>query len=440
MKNLGKINAIIISSVIVLVMVAGLIFSFVPMSLSSKDFESFAGAMKKATSIDAGMSVEYNIKGEPSDKEVSNSIKILTDMMNEYGFSSVNAYKKGEDKIRVDLNKPVLYSDRSAAEDFLESLATGKLEFKNKNDAKATTTPAEGEEVDPTLIVIDATKHVEKVSKISNGQVSGLQIDFNKEGKSLYSAASGSPLYMFVGGKAWPSAEGNELSANDDPSAVSMYLMFNSSDAVDSYYYTIRSGMMEVELDSTKVDIVYNTNKTALTYRISGIVLVAFVFVCLMVLLALKFKGFAIAPIVSTVIALALELFLLQAMDWVAFGFSGFMALLILAIVNYVLNAHIYSSIGKEFGLGKSLSTATEDAYKKNTWLVIDAYAITFIVGLIIAIFATGEMVAVGTILALGSALLVICTLLLNRLILNLIFSIFDGKEKIFGLSRREEE
>ena len=440
MKNLGKIKSIIISSVIVLVMVAGMIFSFLPISFKNKDFESFAGAMKKSTTIDGGMSVEYEIKGNPSDEEISSSIKILTDIMREYGFNSVNAYKKGENKIRVDLNQPVLYSDRSSTEEFLGSVATGKLEFKNKNDEKATTTPAEGEAVDPTLIVIDATKHIDKVSKISNGQATGLQIDFNKEGKSLYSAASGSPLYMFVGGKAWPSAEGNELSANNDPSAVSMYLMFNSSEAVDSYYYTVRAGMMQIELDSTKVDIVYNTNKTALTFKVAGIILTIIVFVALMVLLSLKYRGFAIAPIVSSLISFALELFLLQAMDWVSFGFTGFIALIVITIVNYVLNAHIFSVASQEFAIGKSISTATEDAYKKNRLVVIDASVIIFIVGIITSFLATGELVAVGTILAISAVFLAVSTLIFNKFILSLVFSIFDGKEKIFGLSRREEE
>lgn len=440
MKNIGKIKSIIISSVILLVMVAGLVLSFVPMTFSKKDFESFSGALKLATSIDGGMSVEYKIKGDYTDKEFSDSIKILTDMMNEYGFGTVNAYKKGEDKIRVDLNQPVLYSDRSSAESFLENLATGKLEFKNKNDAKATTTPAEGETVDPTLIVIDATKHIEKVSKVSNGQVTGLKIDFNKEGKSLYTASTGSPLYMFVGGTAWPSSDNNELSANTDPSAVSMYLMFNSSDAVDSYYYTVKSGMMAVELDSEEVDIVYNTNKTALWFNISGIVLTIAVFIGLMALLVIRFKAFAIAPIVSSSIIIALELFLLQAMDWVAFGFSSYIALIAVIFITFTLNSQIFSSIYDELAIGKSLSTSTEDGFKKNLWVVIDMCALTFIAGIVIAFIAKGEIVAAGTILALSSTLVAISTLLFNRLLLNCIFSIFQGKEKIFGHSGRGEE
>ena len=302
MKNIGKIKAIVISSVIVFVMIVGLLLSFVPAEISSKDFESFSGAIKKATSIDAGMSVEYEIKGEYSDEEISSSIKILTDIISEYGFKSVNAYKKGENKIRVDLNAPVLLSDRSASEDFLSKLASGKLEFKNKNDAKATLTPKEGETVDPTLIIIDATKHIEKVSTVNYSQASGVKIDFNKEGKSLYSACAGAPLYMFVGGQAWPSAQGNEISANNDPSATSMYLMFSTVDAVDSYYYTIQAGMMGIELDSSNVDIVYNTNRSALAARVAGIVLSTIVAVAFITLLIVKFKGFAIAPIVGSLI------------------------------------------------------------------------------------------------------------------------------------------
>ena len=438
MKNLGKIKAIIISSVIVLVMAFGLVLSFVPMSFSKKDFESFGGAMKKATTIDAGMSVEYEIKGNYEDETVADSIKILTDIIGEYGLGSVNAYKKGDNKIRVDLSKPVLYSDRSSAEDFLESLATGKLEFKNKNDAKATLTPPEGETVDPTLIVIDATKHIEKVEKISNGQVSGLRIDFNKEGKSLYSSSVGSELYMFVGGKAWPSAQNNELSANTDPSAVSMYLMFNSSEAVDSYYYTIRAGMMAVELDSENVDIVYNSSKSAVAFNVAGIVLSVVVFLGLMILLLVKFKGFAIATIISSLVFLSLELFLMQAMNWVVFGFTGFIAFAAMALLYYILNAQVYSTIHSELKIGKSLTTATDDAYKKNLWVIVDTTAITLIVGLVLSFLATGEMVAVGTILALSSVLMAVGMLLFNRLIHSCVFSIFS--EKLFRQTRGEEE
>ena len=439
MKNIGKIKAIIISSVIVFVMVVGLLMSFVPAEISSKDFESFSGAIKKATSIDAGMSVEYEMKGEYSDEEISSSIKILTGIISEYGFKSVNAYRKGDNKIRVDLNAPVLFSERSSCEDFLSKLASGKLEFKNKNDAKASLTPKEGETVDPTLIIIDATKHIEKVSTVNYSQAAGVKIDFNNEGKSLYSASVGSPLYMFVGGKAWPSEQGNEISANTDPSATSMYLMFSSVDAVDSYYYTIKAGMMSIELDSDKVDIVYNTNKSALTARVAGFVLTIVVAVALITLLAVKYKGFAIAPVVSSLILLAIELFLLQAMDWVVFGFTGFVALIFMTILNYILNAHIFSSIKAEQKVGKSLATSTDDGYRKNLWVVIDALSVTFIIGLVLALISTGEMVAVGTILALSALFMAVEILLFNRLIINCIFSIFGKNEKIFGLQNREE-
>ena len=142
MKNIGKIKAIIISSIVTLVLIAGLIFSFVPMKLGNKDYESFAGALNQGISINGGMSVEYTIKGTYTDKQLNSSLAKITELVQEYGYESVVAYKKGEDKIRVDLNGPVLYDDRTTAESFLKQIATGKLEFKNKNDAKAITVKA----------------------------------------------------------------------------------------------------------------------------------------------------------------------------------------------------------------------------------------------------------------------------------------------------------
>ena len=434
MKNLGKVKAIIISSLIALVMIVGLILTFIPMHLGSKDYESFAGALSQSTSIDGGMSVEYKIKESGDEKEIKQSVAILKDIINDYGFKSATVYLKGEDKIRVDLNEPVLVSERSATEEFLSTLASGKLEFKNKDDAQATLTPAEGEEVDPSLIIIDANLHIDKISKIHYSQSSGLKIDFNKKGKELYASSVNQSLYMFVGGKAWPSDENNEISANTDSSATSMYLMFNSSDVVDSYYYTLRAGMMAIELDGEEVEVVYNTSKSALTAKVAGIVLAVAVVVGLIILACLKQKGFAIASIVSSLIMLSLEMFLLQAMNWVVVGLSGIIAVAVIALITYILNAVIFSAIKQEQQKGKSLATSVEDGYNKNIWFVLDTLIITFIIGFILAITVGGEFAGLGTILALSSVMLGVNTLLFNRLILNCIYSFNENAGAFLGL------
>lgn len=440
MKNLGKVKAILISSIIAFVMVAGLALTFIPVTLGSKDYESFAGALRKSTSIDGGMSVEYEIKSDSTDKEISESINILTGIISEYGFKSVTAYKKGDNKIHVDLNEPVLVTDRSATEDFLTNLSAGRMQFKTKDDASATMTPKEGEEVDETLVIIEVNKHVEKISKINSRGANGIQIDFNKEGKSLYSKATGYPLYMFVDGEEWPNTSNNEISANTDSSATSMYMMFNSADVVDSYYYVLRAGTMSIELDADSVEISYNENKTATAFKVAGIVLTIVAVVGLMVLLAIKFKGFSIAPIVSSLIGLSILMFLLQAMNWVVFGFSSLIAIVAVAVITYIINAIIFSGIKEEYSIGKSLATATEDGFKKHTMFVVDTLCVTFIVGLILAITSAGELVGVGTILALSAVILALNTLLFNRLILNCLHSFNENGTRLFGLAPHEQK
>lgn len=436
MKNIGKINAIIISSIIALVMIFGVLLSFVPMHLGNKDYESFAGALSESTTINAGMSVEYTIKESGEEKDVKKSISLLKEIINDYGYKSATVYLKGTDKIRVDLNEPVLVSERSSTESFLSTLASGKLEFKNQNDASASLEVGEGETVDPTLIIIDASKHIDKISKIHYSQASGIKIDFNKEGKNLYSASVNQSLYMFVGNEAWPNSSNNQISANTDASATSMYLMFNSNDVVDSYYYTLCAGMMPIELDSENVEIVYNSSKSALTAKVAGIVLTFVFAVVLIVLSAIKQKGFSIASIVSSLIVLSLELFLLQAMNWVTFGLSSFVAMMVVMLVIYLLNATIYTAIKEELKIGKTLSTAVEDAYRKNMWFVIDTLVVMFIAGFGFACFSSGEMAGFGTILALASVMIALTTLLLNRLIQNCIYSLTEKATTFFGLTQ----
>lgn len=441
MKKIGKIKAIIISSVIALVMVLGLALSFIPVSIGSKDYESFAGALAQNTTISDGMSVEYKIKSDSTDKEIKDSIKVLTNIISEYGIKSVNAYRKGTDTIRVDLGEPVLISDRSATEDFLSSLSSGRMQFKNKNDAAATLTPAEGQTVDESLIIIEVSEHVEKISKINSRGASGIQIDFNKAGRDLFSKATGSPLYMFVDGEAWPSANGgNEISANNDPAASSMYLMFNSSDVVDSYYYVLLAGQMTIELDAEKVEIFYTSTSAATVFKVAGLVVTAFILVGLMVLLALKQKGFAIAPIVSSIIGLSVLLLLLQAMDWVVFGLTSILAIAVVGIIIYAINSIIYNGIKSELALGKSLSTASADAFKRHTPFVVDTLVVTLIFGFVLAIFSSGELVGVGTILALSSVIIMLNTLLFNRLILNCIYSMTEKTREFLGFGHEPKE
>ena len=86
----------------------------------------------------------------------------------------------------------------------------------------------------------------------------------------------------------------------------------------------------------------------------------------------LKQKGFAIASIVSSLIMLSLEMFLLQAMNWVVVGLSGIIAVVVIALITYILNAVIFSAIKQEQQKGKSLATSVEDGYNKNIWVVLE--------------------------------------------------------------------
>lgn len=436
MKNLGKITAYIISAVMIVVFALGVILSFVPFSIGKKDYESFVGSLSLSQEVASGITAEYTITGEHSAEEIENSIIVMTDIISEYGFKSVNVYQKGADKIRVDINSTVLKENKSEAESLLNTLASGKLEIKDKNDANATS---------EECILIDGSKHIDKITKISSrgatGTISGLQIDFTKEGKELYSSATGSKLYMFVGGKAWPGDNtSNEIAANTDPSSTSLYLMFNAQDVVDDYYYVLKSGTMGISLDSENVQIAEISSPAS---TISGIVLLIIaivVEVIFVTLLLLKHKGLALGGVISSLMAFMVLLFLMQAMDWVVVGRATLVVLILLEILAYAIISKQCNQIKEEYNIGKSKETAVIDGFKKTSVLVLEVLSALVILSITLSAVMGGEARAIGTVVACGSVLFALALLLLNRLFINVLYTLFPKSTKLFGLQAREEE
>ena len=435
MKNLGRITAYIISAVVIVVFGLGLLLSFVPMTIGGKDYESFAGSLNLSQEVKGGITAEYTIAGDYSNEEIEKSIKIMTDVISEYGFKSVNVYKKGSNKIRVDINSTVLKENQSLAEELLTTIASGNLHIKDVNDVKA---DAE------SCIFIDGTKHIEKISKVTSrgttGTISGLQIEFTKEGKELYTSAAGSKLYMFVGGKAWPGDNtSNEIQANTDPSSTSMFLMFTNQEVVDSYYYVLRSGTMPITLDSENVQIAYFSSSAS---EISGIILAILALVVeagLIAILLVKYKGLALPSVVASVLSIMVLLFLMQAMEWVVIGRASIIAILLLELLSYWIINMQCSQVVKEYNIGKSKETAVEDGFRKTLTPVLEVLAAVLILSITIAAAMGGEVRAIGTIAAVTSALFAITFTLLNRVLLNVLYTLFPQNVKLFGLKQRED-
>lgn len=436
MKNLGKIGAYIIAGIMVAVFALGVVLSFVPMTIGHKDYESFLGSLNLSQELGEGITAEYTITSDSTDKEISSSIKKMNTIISDYGFKSVNIYKKGSDKIRVDISSTVLETEKSSAESFLKILAGGKLEIKNKNDASATSDNA---------IIIDGAKHIENITKITSrgttSTVSGIKIDFTKEGKELYSSAAGSKLYMFVGGKAWPSDNsGNEIQANTDPSSTSMYLMFNSQEVVDSYYYILNVGTLSITMDAENVQIASFSSSTSTVSKLVLFILILLVEVAVIVILSLKYKMLALPGLLSSILASMVLLFLMQAMNWVTLGRASLVTLLLMEVLNFVIIDKQCSQIKAEYNLGKSLETAVDDGFRKTFKVNFVSLFALLIIGVTLSAVMGTEVRAIGTIIAVWAVLTALALLLLSKALVGVLQVIFPMHAKIFGLKEREEK
>ena len=103
MKKFKKSTAIVLSAILSVILIVGVLFSFVPMKFGTKKWESFSGTLSMSSDITGGLYGEFNIKTEnASAKDIISSMENIKTVFEEDGYKNVNVYAIGNKKIRVE--------------------------------------------------------------------------------------------------------------------------------------------------------------------------------------------------------------------------------------------------------------------------------------------------------------------------------------------------
>lgn len=437
MKPINKKVAKVFISLIVIALVIGTLFAFVPMRFNSFTFTSFAGAINKSTDLSGGVYAEYELDGEYSKAKINNSISVIRNVLEKNGYAGASVYSLGGEKIRIDIGYKSLEGSMKDSYSLLSAIGVGTFELRSSSSA------------DDTYII--GNKHIKDVSVNTYNSSIYAMLEFNDAGVEAYEKMlkASKTIYVYMGGDLMTSFSSENITASS-----SMPLSFASYDSAQDFAMKVRLGSMDVNLNSDTVCIntmsstlsnskfETNPNNNGFTTNITFIIgLVAITLVVLLGIAFLIWKSGVVGllQLVAIVFDAIIAVFFIWAFEWVELSLSSLIAIAFgFAIV--LATSFIYiSRIEDEFKQGKTITASLESAYKKSLSPVLATSILLTVIFGVITIFAGAELKVFGLITCVFSCLSLFNTAVMLPGFINIFEAFNDGAEKPYRLKNKGE-
>ena len=439
MKKFKKSTAIVVSVILSIILVVGVLLSFVPMKFGTKKWESFSGTLSMSSDITGGLYGEFKIKTEnASEEDIIASMGKIKDVFEADGYKNVNVYALGNEKIRVETGYS--RSNRTYAETYnkLASVAVGAFSLRTTY------------EIEESTVSVSGSECVKEVKVYTNNNINYISVKFNKEGEKQYQnlceKASSSSIYIALGDYA------QQISIEN----VSTYEEFTLSDTDYQNLMELKDnivlGCMKIEIDSSSAKI--NSMSASLTAGESAsspefasyasstaLVLVLAALVSIVVLtvafFAVRFGFYALISFITMLINACLFVMIMNLMPSIELGLSSFIVLAVGFAIVYSYAYTYANTVKSEYNAGKSLNASLESAYKKSLITTIISNVILFISALIFIAFAFGEISSAVIVFAICAFLSLFTNLALIPLLVKISISFGNFGFKLFRLKKR---
>lgn len=439
MKKLKKNTAIALSVILSVLLIVGLIFTFIPMTIGAKTFVSFSGGVNISSDISGGLYGEYIIKDSDnvSQSDLTSSLAIIREVFEDNGYKNVNVHAVGKTKVRVQVSYPRGGKAFADAYSALSSVASGPFTLRSAYDATS-----------EDVIILKGSEHVSGINVFSNNGTNYITIEFTEKGKEIYKqiCQKVSTIYLSIG----ESAQG--ISVSGVQTYDSFTLTDKEYDNLVSLQRRLKLGCMKIEVDGGTS--VINTMAASLGYGdgssspelggyfSSTAYIISVVALCVTIAVGLaimivRFGLFSILVSFTFLVNLVLFMILMCLMPSVEIGLAGFFLISVALVLVYMYAYMFASRVKQEYSLGRSLSASLENAYKKQLpGLIIESLTM-FLSSIIFYAFSFGELSSFAIIFAICSFLGLITNLLLIPLLVKICIS-FDGFGlKLFMLKKR---
>ena len=392
--------------------------AFAGISAGGMEIKSAVSNIKQGLDLKGGVFVLYeadtDITGTELDDIMDQTIAVFRKRIDSMGLTEPLIVREGEKRIRIEL--PGVENAQQA----LDTIGkTAQLQFITVREEVVVT----GADVKNAKVVIDSKENAPVVA-----------LEFTPEGAQKFAEATAKlavnqePLLIVLDNEVISSPVVNVAIPDGNATISGNFTVESASELAN----LIRGGALPVNFTEVQSSIVTATlGEDALARSITG-ALIGIVLVMIFMTVYYRIPGLSASIALSGYMVIVAYIYQLIG---VTLTLPGIAALILSVGMAVDANVIIFERIKEEIRDGKSVRVAIDSGFKKAMSTILDSQITTFIAGIVLYYFGTGQIKGFAITLMIGIIASMFTALVVTKLILrNMVngFSIRD--KKLFGV------
>lgn len=392
--------------------------SFLGIDAGGLKVNSTVSKIKQGLDLKGGVFMLYeaetDITGKELDDLMDQTIAVFRKRIDGMGLTEPVIVREGEKRIRIELPG---VKDAQQAIDTIGK--TAQLQFATKEGKVLVT----GADVKDAKVAINQKDNQPVVS-----------LQFTPEGADKFAEATAmlsvnqEPLFIVLDGEVISSPTVNTTITGGSAQITGNFTVESASDLAN----LIRGGALPVNFTEVQSSIVSATlGVDALNKSITG-ALIGIMLVMLFMIVYYKIPGLAASIALTAYMVIVAYVYQLIG---VTLTLPGIAALILSIGMAVDANVIIFERIKEEISNGKSIRVSIDSGFKKALSTILDSQITTFIAGIVLYYFGTGQIKGFAITLMIGIIVSMFTALTITKLILkNLVNGFGIGSKKHFGV------
>ena len=416
-------KSIVVLTLLAVFIVLMTVFAVVEFPIGLYDYTGYAKTIKLGLDVSGGVSAVFIVDEPETDDlqtRIDGTVQGLQNLLVSKGYTeSVVSYANG--KIRVEV------PDIDDPEKVLELIGRPQsLEFRDGEGATA-------------KVLIVGRDHIENayVTYDDDGNYA-VGLKFNSEGSKIFSevTANYKTIYIYANNELYTTVSVNSAITNGQ-CIITSSKGYTYDEAYD-FVTQIQSGTFSVSLVKDQIRTISatlgeGTIKSALIAAAIGIAIV-FIF------MAVVYRMSGLAADIALFIYILLLLWFCSVLPWVQLTLPGIAGIVLSIGMAVDGNIVIFERIKDEFKhSSKPVSTCVKTGFKRSLGAIIDGNVTTLIGAIVLWIVGSASISGFAVTLFIGIILSMFTSLLITRLIMNIMLSFNSTNAKLYALKRSPE-
>lgn len=416
-------KSIVVLTLLAVLIVLMTVFAVVEFPIGLYDYTGYAKTIKLGLDLSGGVSAVFIVDEPETDDlqtRIDGTVQGLQNLLVSKGYTeSVVSYANG--KIRVEV------PDIDDPEKVLELIGRPQsLEFRDGEGATA-------------KVLIVGRDHIENayVTYDDDGNYA-VGLKFNSEGSKIFSevTANYKTIYIYANNELYTTVSVNSAITNGQ-CIITSSKGYTYDEAYD-FVTQIQSGTFSVSLVKDQIRTISATLgegaiKSALIAAAIGIAIV-FIF------MAVVYRMSGLAADIALFIYILLLLWFCSVLPWVQLTLPGIAGIVLSIGMAVDGNIVIFERIKDEFKhSSKPVSTCVKTGFKRSLGAIIDGNVTTLIGAIVLWIVGSASISGFAVTLFIGIILSMFTSLLITRLIMNIMLSFNSTNAKLYALKRSPE-